>query len=138
MFQLTRVIVRLRSELLKSHIKAANEWGNTWHTIHHAIHDSINQEMEKNYKGIDNKWIKLLDEQKGKPKHNINFYPTVIKYTAIVFSNEELQMLNKGLKYNLNQKGKQWISNLAFEAETVIIMLPQQEKNMCATKSQNT
>jgi hypothetical protein len=69
-----------------------------------------------------------LDEQKGKPEHNIIFYPRVINYTAIAFSNEELQLLNEGLKYNPDQKGTQWISNLAFEAETAITMLPPQEK----------
>ena len=33
-------------------------------------------------------------------------------------------LLNKGLKYNLSHKRKQWISNLAFEAETATTLLP--------------
>jgi len=41
-----------------------------------------------------------------------------------MFTNEELTLLNKGPKYNLNHKHKHWLSNLAFEAETAITLLP--------------
>jgi hypothetical protein len=118
---------QLNIDLYKSHIEAANEWGNAWHTIHNAVHDSINQEMEKRYRVMDNKLNKLLDEQMGKP-NDTTCYSSVIKYTAIIFSSEELQLLNKGLKYNLNHKCKQWISNLAFEANMARTMLPPTEQ----------
>ena len=53
------------------------------------------------------------------------FYPRVINKTNITFSDEEMTILNKGLKYNLNFKQKQnWISTLALEAETAINQLP--------------
>jgi hypothetical protein len=32
-------------------------------------------------------------------------------------------LLNKGLKYNLHQKPKNWLTNLALEAETAINLL---------------
>ena len=44
--------------------------------------------------------------------------------TNIKFSDEELTLLNKGLKYNLNYKCKNWITTLALEAETVVNQLP--------------
>jgi len=34
-----------------------------------------------------------------------------------------MELLNKGLKYNLQKKQKGWICNLAMEAETAIMML---------------
>jgi hypothetical protein len=33
--------------------------------------------------------------------------------TDIVFTEDELQLLNKGLKYNLHSKPKTWIKTLA-------------------------
>jgi len=46
----------------------------------------------------------------------------------MIFSNEELVLLNNGLKYNLGRKGKQWISNLALEAEAAATLLPPGEQ----------
>ena len=37
-------------------------------------------------------------------------------------------MLNKGLKYNLSYKNKNWINTLAFETETAIAQLSPQEQ----------
>ena len=39
-----------------------------------------------------------------------------------------MTLLNKGLKYNLNYKGKHWLSKLALEAETAISLLPSHEQ----------
>ena len=44
--------------------------------------------------------------------------------TNNTFSKEEITLLNKGLKYNLNFKQKNWIKNLALEVETAITQLP--------------
>jgi hypothetical protein len=48
--------------------------------------------------------------------------------------------LNKDIKYNLNHKQKDWLNNLAFEAQTAITLLPTGElpnrtKYKTATKS---
>ena len=51
-------------------------------------------------------------------------YPRVINKTERHFSNEELPLLNEGLKYNLNTKKNEWVSKLALEAETAISHLP--------------
>jgi hypothetical protein len=56
------------------------------------------------------------------------FYPRVDKRTDITFSGDELALLNKGLKYNLNFKRKNWIENLALEAETAVSYLPHTEQ----------
>ena len=42
----------------------------------------------------------------------------------IKFSEDEITLLNKGLTYNLHNKHKHWITNLALEAETAINLLP--------------
>ena len=48
----------------------------------------------------------------------------VANKTDIQFSKEDLALLKKGLKYNLNYKRKTWITTLALEAETAIHQLP--------------
>jgi len=40
-----------------------------------------------------------------------------------------MELLNKGLKYNLGHKKKSWISNLALEAENAIMSLPTSEQD---------
>jgi hypothetical protein len=60
--------------------------------------------MVKKYKSLDDKLNKLTLTQNNKPNPNIQFYPRVINETEIIFSNEEMNMLNKGLKYNLSHK----------------------------------
>jgi len=52
------------------------------------------------------------------------FHPRVINNTNITFSNSETTLLEKGLKYNLHTKMKNWLLNLALEAETDITQLP--------------
>ena len=43
--------------------------------------------------------------------------------TNIRFTNGELTLLNKGLKYNLGNKLKHWIRDLGLEAECAITLL---------------
>jgi hypothetical protein len=49
--------------------------------------------------------------------------------TNIQIIHEEIQILNKGLKYNLHYKNKNWIETLALEAETAISNLEITEQN---------
>jgi hypothetical protein len=67
---------------------------------------------------------KLTQNQTNNQNTDIQFYPRVINKTNIFFSDDELTLLNKGLKYNLSQKRKHWLSDLAFEAEAAVTLLP--------------
>jgi hypothetical protein len=49
--------------------------------------------------------------------------------TNIIFSNEEITLLNKGFKYNLHSKRNDWIKTLALEAETAINSLPELDRD---------
>jgi hypothetical protein len=69
-----------------------------------------------------------VNAQKPKTKDNKHFYPRVVNKTEIDFSKEEISLLNKGLKYNLEHKRKHWVNNLAFEAESAISLLPPGEQ----------
>jgi hypothetical protein len=40
------------------------------------------------------------------------FFKRIENITTISFTNEELELLNKGLKYNLHKKPKTWIKLL--------------------------
>jgi len=85
--------------------------------------------MERKYKVMDKKIRRLTQTQTCIPKTNINFYPRVVNKTSIEFSDQEMELLNKGLKYNLGKKQKGWICNLAMEAEMAITMLPPSEQD---------
>jgi len=85
--------------------------------------------MEKKHKSVEDKINRLTLNQTKKPNTNTQFHPRVVKETAIKFLDEEMTLLNKGLKYNLSYKRKNWISNLALEAENAIMLLPTQEQD---------
>jgi hypothetical protein len=119
---------RLNQELYNAHLKAAQEWGSVWYTILESIHSSLNSEMEKKHKSLDMKINKLVQTQTNRPLIDKQFYPKVVNNTNISLSEDELKLLNKGFKYNLNQKRKHWLSNLALEAETTITLLSTHEQ----------
>jgi hypothetical protein len=98
---------RLNQELYNAHLKAAQEWGSVWYTILESIHSSLNSEMEKKYKSLDMKIKKLVQTQTNRPMIDKQFYLKLVNNTNISFSEDELKLLNKRLKYNLNQKRKQ-------------------------------
>jgi hypothetical protein len=85
--------------------------------------------MDKKYKSIEHKLKRLTLKQTEKPNNNIHFHPRVTNKTNIEFTKEEMTLLNKGLKYNLNHKRTHWLENLAFEAENAITLLPTQEQD---------
>jgi len=60
--------------------------------------------------------------------NNVTFHPRVVNKTNIPFTNEELGLLNKGLKYNLDHKHKHWVNNSALEAENAVTLLPPGER----------
>ena len=72
---------------------------------------------------------KLTQTQAKESRNHTQFYPRVKNKTTITFSKEEMELLNKGLKYNLGHTRKSWISNLALEAENAIMSLPTSEKD---------
>jgi len=88
---------------------------------------------------MEDKINKLIqNKQTNKPNINKNFYPKVVNKTNITFSDDELRLLNKGLKYNLSKKRKKWISNLALETETAVTHCHQANKTTHATRLQET
>jgi len=118
---------QLNKKLYQVHLKVAQEWGSTWHTIRDFIHGNISKDMDKKYTTIKQKLNKLEHAQTFTPNHLKTFYPRVINNTNIRFTADKLNLLNKGLKYNLSYRNKNWIKTLALETEMAIAQLPAQE-----------
>jgi hypothetical protein len=57
------------------------------------------------------------------PRVHHSFHPRVVNNTDITFSNKEIELLEKGPKYNIHHKKKHWLTNLALKAETAISLL---------------
>ena len=88
----------------------------------------LNNEMKNKYQTLDKKLNTLINTKTQNQHHNVQFYPRVINKTSINFTDSEMTLLNKGLKYNLSYKNKHWLSNLALEAESAISQLPTNEQ----------
>jgi hypothetical protein len=87
--------------------------------------------MKTRYQKLDNKLNKLTKTQHTEPTKKHTFHPTVINNTKIQFTNEEIKLLEKGPKYNMDTKKKDWVKNLALERETAISMLPTADRDTC-------
>ena len=72
-----------------------------WYSIQDSIQNSLNVEIEKKCKTIDDKIKKMVLIQTENPD-TVQFYRRVINKTDIVFEDEEMTLLNKGLNYNLS------------------------------------
>jgi hypothetical protein len=68
-----------------------------------------------NLKRTNNKETNNLES-----KPNIQFYARFVNNTKITLSHTEITVLEKGLKYNLYHKDKQWINRLALESDSAI------------------
>ena len=55
------------------------------------------------------------------------FHPRIIN-NYISFTNSEMTLLLKGMKYNTHSKKRNWIQSLSLEAETAITQLPPRER----------
>jgi hypothetical protein len=84
--------------------------------------------MQGKYQNLNLKIQKLTKEQTTTPEQHVTFYPRVVNKTDINFTDKELQLLEKGLKYNLHNKKKNWLTTLALETETALNPLPQTER----------
>ena len=102
--------------------------GQLMYIILDSIIDSTKLEPERKYRTIDNKLNKFSKVQNQINDLHKLFCPRVDNRTDIKFAGDELARLNKGLKYNLNFKPKNWIKNLALEAETTLSYLPYTEQ----------
>ena len=67
---------------------------------------------------------KLTQEQTKTPKEIHTFYARVVNNTNIKFTANEIKLLERGLKYNLHSRKKNWLTTLALDAETAITLLP--------------
>ena len=86
--------------------------------------------MQKKYKKLDTKINKLSLTQTKTPRHTRNFFPRVVNDTNIPFTEQEMALLHKGLKYNLHAKQTNWLENLALEAETAVSQMPPSERDV--------
>jgi hypothetical protein len=71
------------------------------------------------------KLTKLTNIQIEKPYNMKTFYPYVINKTDIIFSNDKLLRLNKGLKYCLKHKHKNWTRTQVLQPKRSINQLPE-------------
>ena len=121
----------LNKSLYLLHLENATNWNNLWNLVYLNIDNMVQQKMKTKYDTLNNKIDKLKKDNRSNTIHNNTtqhtFFKRTINMTDIIFTDDELNLLDKGLKYNLHKKPKNWIKTLALEADTTIRILP--EKN---------
>jgi len=84
----------------------ANTYGSWWPHIHHTIEEKLCKDINSKYKTLDKKLQNLTLAQKETPQPQHTFHSRVINNPEIPFSNREIGLLQKGLKYNYTSKRK--------------------------------
>jgi hypothetical protein len=123
----------LNKTLYKLQLKNSNEWKSLGDTISQSIDKKLELKMSKKYSTLNKKLKKLKETQTNNQEYNHNhtthtFFKRTENLTDVTFKDEEMQLLNKGLKYNLHFRHKQWIQTLAIEADTAINTLPEEDQ----------
>jgi hypothetical protein len=120
---------KLNALIYRLHLELSNTWKGTWQYIYDTIEDKLQKELQIKYRTLHNKLKRLTQLQTRTPQQRHAFYPRVINNTDIPFSDNEMALLQKGPKYNLHTKNRDWIQNLALEAETAISHLPPPDRD---------
>ena len=120
---------QLNKQIYHQHILLANTWGNTWPYIQNTIEDKLMKAVQQKHKNLDYKLKKLASEHTKTQKTSHTFFPRLINKTNITFTRSETKLLEKGPKYNLHSRKKNWLTTLALEAETAITRLPPTERD---------
>jgi hypothetical protein len=118
----------LNTLLYKKHLDLAN----SLHPLQfvkqlNLIESRVGRKVFKKKKTQSQKLTKLMNEQKPKDEillFDFEFYPRVINKTQINFDENEMNLLNKGLKYNFCKKSKQGIFDELIAAESAIKCIP--------------
>ena len=108
----------------------AHAWDKTWQYIYEGIEEKLGRGTKAKYKILNRKLDHLSKTQNKTPHRTQTFHPRLINNTDIKFSKSETALLKKDLKYNLHSKPRNWIQNLALEAETAITQLPPNERDV--------
>jgi hypothetical protein len=123
---------KLNSTIYHVHLNLAKSWASLWPHMQHTIEEKLQKECRAKYQTLDNK-LKCLTLQKPKTPPQLvpkNVHLRVVNMTDISLLEPEMTLLQKGPKYNLHNKPKNWIQNLALEAETAISHLPASEREV--------
>jgi hypothetical protein len=97
---------QLNKELYHSHILNANIWQQTWANIEQPIHEKLQHEMKRIHQKQQHKISNLAKSQTTNTT-NSSSYPKVINYSNTQVTQDEIQLLSKGMKYNLHLKNHQ-------------------------------
>jgi hypothetical protein len=119
--------------LYNLHLKNSKEWGNLWDIINQNITNKIDMKMNKKYNTLNNKLSKLREfKDRTHTTNNQNkhtFYKRIENLSNVTFTDNKMQLLNKGLKYNLHHQHKKWIQTLAIKADTAINLLADKDQS---------
>jgi hypothetical protein len=131
----------LNQTLYNFHLKIGKEWGQLWDIINQNITNKLDKKMNKKYMSntLNNKIMKLREHKHhtytttNENKHA--FYKCTENITDVAFIDSEVQLVNKGLKYNLHYKHKNWIQTLAIEADNSHKLITRQRSKFDTTSS---
>lgn len=99
---------RINTQLLDIHLRLSNFWHPAeWEAFTTHLHDYLKFKAMQKQAILDRKIKALINKQLPKdtnqnPVNNTSFHPRVINRTTVKFSKKEMELLEKGFKFNCN------------------------------------
>jgi len=105
---------KLNLSIYHLHLNLTKSWGSLWPHMQQTIETKLQKECRAKYQTLNNKLERLsLHQTKNPPTNPRNFHLRVINMIDISFTEPEMALPQKGPKYNLHDKPKNWIRNPA-------------------------
>jgi hypothetical protein len=108
---------KINKDLYHLHLHNTNTWNTWWSHKEHKINKKLQLEMRKTSEK-QNKKLETLENANTQVTHtkdNIQ-YPTVLNQSNMHFTDDKIQLLGKGMKYNLHQKLKHSTETLCYRS----------------------
>lgn len=121
---------KTNSQILDIHLKLAERLPtNILMNILDQIRTENAETMKQKYSTLNRKLEKLTNSTNNKTHKNHNFHTRFINLTEVTISKQEAQLLEKGLKHNIEESNKKKeIEQTIVDTEIAIAMLPNEEQ----------
>lgn len=128
---------RINTQILELHLRLSNFWHPAqWDSFTTLLHDNLKQKAIQKQKTLDMKIRTLTKKQhpnntNPKQTDNKSFHPRVINRTEVKFSENEMELLEKGFKFNCSDTHTPGnIKQLITDVEIACESLPPAQKDI--------
>jgi hypothetical protein len=120
---------KLNEQLYHLHLICSKNWQESWLYIQTNIDEELQKYTEKYYDSLNKKLDALQNKKQPynrnakKKQQETKFYTRVNNLSQLVYTNEEMNILNLGFQYSIEKPVTSDLLNIAIETDNAIKLL---------------